>query len=259
MKDFFPIKFPVTIGGDFSGVVREIRGNSEFKVGDKVYGQGIVLNGSSGSFAQFLAVNSANIAHVPKTVDAIKAAGLPLIGASAIQAIEDAIKLKKGQKILIRGGAGGIGGIAIQLSKSIGAQVATTASEHDIPLVKKLGADIAIDYHKGFSKDLKDFDAVLDLAGGDEAVKSFAVLKKGGVLVSLVGQPDAALAEKQGVTAMGQMTCTDTKHLNRLTALVDSGVVSIRIDKVFAIDQAREAFTRAEQGHPQGKVVLTMK
>jgi alcohol dehydrogenase len=259
MKNFVPLKFPATIGGDFAGIVKEIRGKSEFKVGDKVYGQAIVLNGSSGSFAQFASVNSANIAHAPKTVDFVKAAGLPLVGASAIQTVEDAIKLKKGQKLLILGGAGGIGSIAIQLAKSIGAQVATTVSERDIPFVKKLGADIAVDYHNGFDKTLKDFDAILDLVGGDAAAKSFAVIKKGGILVSLLGQPDAALAEKQGVTAMGQMTSTDTKHLDRLTALVDSGVVSIRIDKVFTIDQAREAFTRAEQGHPQGKVILTMK
>jgi NADPH:quinone reductase-like Zn-dependent oxidoreductase len=261
MKDFVPLKFPATIGGDFAGVVKEIRaGDSAFKVGDKVYGQAIILNGGSGSFAEFVAANIANAAHAPKTIDFLKAAALPLAGASAVQAIEDAIKLKKGYKILIHGGAGGIGSIAIQLAKSIGAQVATTVSEKDVSFVKELGADIVIDYHKQqFDKDLKDFDAVLDLVGGDATAKSIKVLKKGGILVSLAGRPDEALAQKSGVTAMGQMTVTDTKHLDRLAELVDKGVIRIHVDKVFTIDRSLEAFTYAESSHPRGKVVLTMK
>jgi NADPH:quinone reductase-like Zn-dependent oxidoreductase len=261
MKDFVPLKFPATIGGDFAGVVKEIRGgDSGFKVGDKVYGQAIVLNGGSGSFAEFVAANIANAAYAPKTIDFLKAAALPLAGASAVQAIEDAIKLKKGQKILIHGGAGGIGSIAIQLAKSIGAQVATTVSEKDVSFVKELGADVVLDYHtQQFDKDLKDFDAVLDLVGGDATAKSIKVLKKGGILVSLAGRPDEALAQKSGVTAMGQMTVTDTKHLDRLAALVDKGVIRIHIDKVFTIDRALEAFTYAESSHPRGKVVLIMK
>jgi NADPH:quinone reductase-like Zn-dependent oxidoreductase len=261
MKDFAPLKFPATIGGDFAGVVKETRGgDSAFKVGDKVYGQAIVLNGGSGSIAEFVAANIANTAHAPKTIDFLKAAALPLVGASAVQAIENAIKLKKGQKILIHGGAGGIGSIAIQLAKSIGAWVATTVSEKDVSFVKELGADIVIDYHKQqFDKDLKDFDAVLDLVGAEATEKSIKVLKKGGILVSLAGRPDEALAQKSDVTAMGQMTATDTKHLDRLAELVDKGVIRIHVDKVFTIDRVLEAFTYAESSHPRGKVVLTMK
>jgi NADPH:quinone reductase-like Zn-dependent oxidoreductase len=261
MKDFVPLKFPATIGGDFAGVVKEIRGGgSAFKNGDKVYGQAIVLNGGSGSFAEFVAANSANTAKAPKTIDFLHAACLPLAGASAVQAIEDAIKLKKGQRILIHGGAGGIGSIAIQLAKSIGAEIATTVSERDISFVKELGADTVINYHtQEFDEVLKDFDAVLDLVGGGTTTKSFKVLRKGGVLVCLAGRPDEALAAKNGITAMGQMTGTDTKHLDRLTALVDNGVIRIHVDKIFTINQAREAFTHAELNHPRGKVVLTMK
>ena len=261
MKDFVPLKFPATIGGDFAGVVKEIRGgNAEFKVGDKVFGNAIVLNGGSGSFAEFLSANIANTAHAPGTIEFFTAAALPLAGASAVQAIEDAIKLKKGQRILIHGGAGGIGSISIQLAKSIGAEVATTVSERDIPFVKDLGADTIINYHKQeFDKDLKDFDAVLDLVGGDTTTKSFTALRKSGILVSLAGRPDEALAKKTGITAMGQMTTTDTKHLDRVAVLVDDGVISIPVDKVFTIDQAREAFTHAERNHPRGKVLLTMK
>ena len=261
MKDFVPLTFPATIGGDFAGFVREIRGgNAAFKKGDKVYGQATVLGGGSGSFAEFAAANIASTARAPKKLDLIQAAALPLAGSSAIQAIEDSIKLQKGQKILIHGGAGGIGSIAIQLAKSIGAQVATTVSERHIAFVKELGADIVIDHDKqAFDELIKDFDAVLDLVGGDALAKSFKVLKKGGVLVTLAGRPDEALAEKTGIRATGQMTATDTKHLDRVAALVDNGTIRVSVDKVFTIDQAREAFTHAEQNHPQGKVLLTMK
>jgi len=261
MKDFVPLKFPVTIGGDFAGVVKEIDGgDSGFKQGDKVYGSAHVLNGGSGSFAEFVAANIANIARVPRTIELSNAAALPLVGSSAIQAIEEGIKLKKGQKILIHGGAGGIGSVAIQLAKSIGAEVAVTVSERDISFVKDLGADTVINYHsQEFDKDLKDFDAVLDLVGGDTTPKSFKVLRKGGVLVTLAARPDEALAAKMGITALGQMTTTDTKHLDRLAALVDKGTIRIFVEKVFTLDQAREAFTHAEQNHPRGKVVVTIK
>jgi len=261
MKDFMPVKFPVTIGSDFAGIVKEIHGgNSQFRKGDKVFGNAIVLNGGSGSFSEFVAANVANTAFAPKTIDLQKAAAFPLAGASAIQAIEDGIKLQKGQKILIHGGAGGIGIIAIQLAKLIGAEVATTVSERDMSFVKELGADTVLDYHKGdFDTVLSNYDAVLDLVGGDTLTKSYAVLKKGGVLVTLTGRPDEELAKKIGITAMGQMTATDTKHLNRVAELVDKKAMKINVDKVFTINQSREAFTHAEQKHPRGKVVLTMK
>jgi alcohol dehydrogenase len=261
LKDFVPLKFPATIGGDFAGIVKEVRGDgSVFKNGDKVFGQATVLNGGSGSFAQFLAANSANTALAPTKIELLKAAALPLAGSSAVQAIEDIIKLKKGQKILVLGGAGGIGSIAIQLAKSIGAEVATTVSERNILFVKELGAKTIINSQKQeFDENLKDFDAVLDLVGGDATAKSLKVLRKGGVLVSLAGQPDQALAEKSGVTAVAQMTATDTKHLERLASLVDKGAIRVYVDKVFTIDQAREAFAHAEQNHPRGKVVLTIK
>jgi alcohol dehydrogenase len=261
MKDFAPLKFPATIGGDFAGIVREIRGdNSGLKQGDKVFGQAIVLNGGSGSFAEFVVANIANTAAAPRTIELLKAAALPLTGASAVQAIEDVIKLEKGQKILIHGGAGGIGSIAIQVAKSIGAEVATTVRERNISFVKELGADTVINYQKqAFDEDVRDFDAVLDLVGGDITAKSFTVLRKGGILVSLAGRPDQALAEKSGIRAVAQMTATDTKHLDRLAALVDKRAIRVYVDKVFTIDQAREAFAHAEQNHPQGKVLLTMR
>jgi NADPH:quinone reductase-like Zn-dependent oxidoreductase len=260
MKDFVPLKFPATIGGDFAGIVREtFDGNSVFAKGDKVFGQAIVLNGGSGTFAEFVAANVANTARAPMKIDFRNAAALPLAGASAIQAIEDIIKLQKGQKILIIGGSGGIGSVAIQLAKSIGAHVITTASERNVSFVKELGAEAVVDSQKELDGALKDFDAVLDLVGGDATVKALKILKKGGILVTLAGRADEALAAQLGVRAVSQMTTTVTKYLDRLVELVDNGTIKIHIDKVFALDQARDAFTHAEQNHPRGKVVISIK
>lgn len=261
LKGMMPLQFPATLGGDFAGKVSEVgEGVTDFKLGDEVFGSAIVLNGGSGSFAEFLAANAANTARKPKSVNFIEAAALPLVGASAIQALEEHIKLQSGQKILIHGGAGGIGHTAIQLARALGAYVATTVNADDKEFVKQLGADETIDYKQGnFEEKLKDFDAVLDNVGGEISDKSGKVLKKGGVLVSMLGQPSLELAQKYGVTAIGQGTNTNTKHLNRLTELVDSGKIKVYVDKVFPLEQAKEAFTYQEEVHPRGKVVLKIK
>ncbi len=258
LQEMAPVPLPVTLGGDFAGKVVEIAEDiTEFKVGDEVYGQAIILNGGSGSMAEFVVANCTNTALKPKSVNFEEASALPLVGVSALQALEENIKLQKNQKILIHGGAGGIGHIAIQLAKSIGAYVATTVQTKDVEFAKSLGADEVIDYKtQDFTDTLKDFDAVFDNAGGEASDKSFQVLKKGGVIVSMIGQPNQELAQKYGVTAIGMGTKTDTTHLNRLTELVDTGKLKVNIDKVFALSQAREAFVYQEEIHPQGKVVI---
>ncbi len=258
LKDHVELKFPVTIGGNFSGVVTEIAEDvSDFKVSDEVYGQALVLNGGSGSIAEFATSNVANSALKPQTIDHLEAASLPLVGTSAIQALEQHINLQPGQKILIHGGAGGIGTIAIQIAKSIGAYVVTTASSENIEFVKQLGADEVIDYkQEAFEDQLTDLDAVFDTVGGETTDKSFKVLKSGGVLVSMVQQPNTDLAEQKGITAIYQNTDTNTKNLNRLTELVNQGIIKAQIDKVFSLDQARESFEYLETGHPRGKVVI---
>ncbi len=248
LKDAVPLKFPSTMGGDFAGVS---------DTGEEVYGSALILNGSSGGFAQFAAVNKENIAPKPKNVDFDEASALPLVGSAAIQALEEHIKLQSGQKILIHGGAGGIGHIAIQLAKSLGAYVATTVSTNDVDYAKSLGADEVIDYKtEKFEEKLKDMDVVYDTVGGETLDKSFQVLKKGGVIVSMLGEPNPELAKKHEVTAIGQNTVTNTAHLTRLAELVDSGKIRVNIDKVFPLEKAREAFKYQEEGHPKGKVVL---
>lgn len=266
MKESMPLEFPVTIGGDLSGVIVEIgEGVAGFKVGDEVFGQAYNFGASSGSMAEFAAANLGSIALKPKSVNFDEAAALPLVASSAIQALEEHINLKKGQKILIHGGAGGIGSIAIQLAKHLGAYVATTVSSEDIDFVKNLGADQVIDYkHEDFSEILSSppaggFDAVYDTVGGEVTDKSFKVLKKGlGVLVSMLGEPNGELAAQFEVKAIGQGTKTNSTHLLRLAQLVDEGVIKPQVDKVFPLDQTRQAYEYAENKHSKGKVVINI-
>lgn len=260
-KDSIPLTMPYTAGADFSGVVTGVgSGVRELKEGDPVFGHAIILNGGSGSFAEYAACNVGNAAGKPEKTDFIEAASLPLVGASAIQALEEHMGLSSGQKILIHGGAGGIGSVAIQLAKHLGAHIATTVSGNDKEFAASLGADQIIDYkNEKFDELLKDFDAVYDTVGGKTTGRSFAVLKKGGVLVSMLGEPSEALAQERGVRALGQQTETSREHLTRLRALVDEGVIAPRVDTVYPLVQVREAFDRLETGSPRGKVVLKIK
>lgn len=261
MKEMIPLTFPVTIGGDFAGVVTEVSPDvTEFSIGEEVYGQAVVVNGGSGTMAEMVATNAKNTAKKPVSIDFAEAASLVLVGVSSIQALEDHIKLASDQKILIHGGAGGIGSIAIQLAKHLGAYVATTVSAGDEEMVKGLGADEVIDYKtEKFEEKISDYDAVFDTVGGDTMERSFQVLKKGGVLVTMAGQPDQAKATELGITAISQFTATTTEHLNRLTELVDKGVITPQIDKTFTLDEAAAAYAYLETSHPKGKVVVTIK
>ena len=268
MKNMIPLNFPVTFGGDFSGIVTQVgEGVTEYKAGEEVYGTATVLSGGSGAYADFATVGIEKIAFKPKIASFEEAAALPVAGSSVVQAIEEHFKLQSMQKILIHGGAGGIGHMAIQLAKSIGAYVATTVNSDGMEFVKGLGADEVIDYKtQKFEMMLKDFDAVYDTVGGEVTNKSFEVLRKslpagrqGGILVSMLGQPNEELAKKYGVTGIGQNTQNNREHLTRLAELVDSGKIKVHVDKAFPLEQVREAFSYLETGSPRGKVVLKIK
>lgn len=261
-------KLPLILGGDFAGIVKEVSsgvrdlpaGRQGFSIGDEVYGQALVHNGGSGSFAQIASSNVKNTALKPKNINFEEAASFPLVGASAIQALVDSIKLAPEQKILIHGGAGGIGSIAIQIAKTIGAYVITTAATDDIDFVKGLGADKVIDYKtQRFEEIVSGIDGVFDTVGGETTDKSFTVLKKGGVLVSMVGINNPELAEKYNVTAIAQFTDTSTDRLNRLRGYVEQGKVKPLIDKIFTFEQTRDAFDYMIKGSPRGKVVIKIK
>lgn len=258
LAQIMPLLFPATLGGDFSGVIKEVGGGvSGLNVDDEVYGQAGVLLGGSGSFAEYALAPAQNVARKPKNLKYTEAASLPLAGVSAVQGLFDHIKLEKGQKILIHGGAGGIGSFAIQLAKHVGAYVATTASARDAEYAKGLSADQVIDYtSQKFEDSVKDFDAVFDTVGGETYARSFSVLKKGGVIVSMGEQPNQELMGKYGVNAISQFTQVTRERLEKLTGLVEQGVVKVHIDKVFSLDEAAEALTYLETGKPKGKVVI---
>ena len=260
MKQTMPLRFPVVLGGDFSGVVSEVgAGVTDYKVGDAVYGQASIFNGGSGALAEYDLAPVKAIARKPKNLNHLEAAAIPLTGVSAIQALVEHANLQSGQKILIHGGAGGIGTIAIQLAKHLAAYVATTVSADDVDYVKKLGADEAIDYKKEkFEESLSGFDAVYDTVGGETYAGSFKILKPGGVIVSMLEKEDRELMEQYGVKAISQFTQVTNARLNKLSELVESGVIKVHIDKIFPLSEAAEALTYLQQGHPRGKVVANV-
>ena len=251
-KDMIPLQFPVTVGGDFAGVVTA--------TGQEVYGSAIVLSGGSGAFAQYACAVSGKIAPKPKVANFIEAAALPVAGLTAVEAIHDSLKLQKSQKILIHGGAGGVGHIAIQVAKSVGAYVITTVHGRDREFVRGLGADEVIDYSRGaFEERVEDLDAVLNCVGAQVTEKSYTVLKSGGRMVLLADSGDEALAKKHGITVIRQQSTIDTAHLKRLSQLVDGGKIKVHVDRVFPLEKIRDAFNHLQTGHPRGKVVLAIR
>jgi NADPH:quinone reductase-like Zn-dependent oxidoreductase len=223
---------------DFSGGIEKIGEDapSGFKQGDEVYGQASVLRGGSGAFAEQALVDKDTIAHKPRTLNYEAAAALPLVGVSAWQALVENIGLSKDKKILIHGGAGGIGSIAIQLAKHLGGYIATTVSTNDKQFVQELGTDQIVDYKtEKFEDKIHDYDAVFDTVGGDTYKKSFKVLNEGsGIIVSMLEQPNPELMNQYGVKALFQFT------------------------KTFSLDEAAKALDYQKDVHPRGKVVLTV-
>ncbi len=260
VKDMFSLTFPATLGGDCAGVVAAIGERvSGFEVGQAVYGQANALSGH-GSFAEFTPVKAESLAAKPESVDFDTAAALPLVSISAYQALVDHMELQAGQKILIHGGAGGIGTMAIQLAKHFDAYVITTASVEDIDFVKSLGADEVIDYKaQDFSQVVSDLDAVFDTVGGETNQKSYDVLKSGGALVSMVEAVDESKAQQKQLRYTHQFTRVTTERLTEIAKLIDAGDLTIHIDKIFPLEQAAEALDYLATGHPRGKVVIQVK
>jgi NADPH:quinone reductase-like Zn-dependent oxidoreductase len=258
MQQRMPLQFPSTLGMDFSGAIERVgEGVSDFKQDDEVYGQAAVIRGGSGAFAEMALANADTIAHKPRTLSHEEAAGLPLVGVSAWQALVETMGLSQDQKILIHGGAGGIGSIAIQLAKHLGAYVATTSSTNDKQFVQQLGADEVIDYKTQTFEDLlHDYDAVFDTIGGETYTKSFKVLKRGGVIVSMLEQPNQELMDRFGVKAMYQFTQVNRERLTKLAQWVDQNNIRVNLDRTFPLDEAAKALDYQRDVHPRGKVVL---
>jgi NADPH:quinone reductase-like Zn-dependent oxidoreductase len=257
LQQFAPLPLPFTLGGDFSGVVE--RAGAGFQPGDEVYGQASVLSGGSGSFAESCLAPLGTIAAKPRNISHTEAGALPLVGVSAVQALMEHLKIAPGQRVLIHGGAGGIGGVAIQHAKHLGARVATTVSADDINFVRGLGADIVIDYKTQKLEDaVTGVEAVLDTVGGETYARSFRALKNGGRLVSLLERPRPELMTEFGVEASFLFTQISTERLTRLAKLVDQGALRVRVERTFPLQQAPAALLRQEKESPKGKIVLTI-
>ena len=274
-------KTPFVLGHDVAGVVTQAGADvRDYKTSDEVYSRPRDLR--IGGFAEYIAIEQADIALKPKSLTMEQAAAVPLVALSAWQALVDLAQVKPGQKILIHAGAGGLGSTAVQLAKHLGAYVATTARGNDEEKVRGLGASEVIDYTKAdFAELLSGYDVVLDSLGGDNLAKSLTVLKPGGLAISVVGPPDAAFAEqigrpllkpvmvlmsrkvrararKLGVRYSFFFMRADGAQLKTLAALYDAGALRPVLDRRFPFDDTLDAMAYVEQGRAKGKVVVTM-
>mgnify|MGYP006165681223 FL=1 len=277
-KAILPVQFPFILGNDFAGTVVQVGANvKQFKAGDGVYAK----TDLNGAFAEYTVVHQSSLALKPQNISMELAASLPLVSLTAWQALVEIAKVQAGQKVLIHAGSGGVGSIAIQLAKHLGATVATTTSGKNAQWVKALGADIIIDYKTtDFEQELKDYDVVLDTQGGKILEKSLNVLKRGGRIISISGPPDREFAEaihanwllkciipllswsirnkakKKGITYSFLFMQPNGQQLSEISKLVESGNINPIVDKTYAFTEIKDAFQYVNTGRAKGKVVL---
>jgi NADPH:quinone reductase-like Zn-dependent oxidoreductase len=252
-------KFPYIPGRDFSGVVSALgEGVKDFKVGDTVFG--VVEQVADGCYAERVAIRAAIVAKKPASLSHVETAALALIGLTALVSIEDTLKLKSGETILIQGGAGGVAGFAIQLSKHIGARVISTASAANLDYVRKLGADQVIDYNaEDFTKVVSNVDAVFDTVGGEVAARSFAVLRPGGRAAFIGSGSSAPVSPRADVTSLRPKVGRDRAHLERIVALVTGGAVRVPEIRTYKLPEAAAAHRVSEGRHFRGKLVFKVR
>ena len=255
LAEMLPHSLPLTLGWDFSGEVAALgEGVEHWRVGDAVYARPDISK--NGSYADYIVVSASEIAAKPKTLDWQHAAAVPLATLTAWQVLFDAAHIKEGDRVLIQAGAGGVGFSAIQLAKHAGATVYTTASTKNIEFLKNHGADEVIDYTKDDFTQLKDLDIVFDTLGGEALEKSWASLKTGGRLVSIVEPPSEELAEKHGVEASFCFVQPNAEQLTKIAELIDSGVMKVEIDSVYSLEDTVKAMEKSQTGHARGKIVI---
>jgi NADPH:quinone reductase-like Zn-dependent oxidoreductase len=255
MKELFQNMLPLILGVDMAGVIEAVGdGVTDFKPGDSVYG---FLGIGRGTYAEYVAADVSALAPMPESLDFVQAAALPLVSLVGWQTLFDVARLDPGQTVLIHGASGGVGHMAVQLAKWKGAKVTGTASARNADFVKNLGADQVIDYHTTRFEDVvHDADVVLDTQAGDTQLRSYQVLKKGGVLVSTLGIEDPGLAAKYGVRATGFMAQPNGRELREIARLVDEGNVRPEVTKVILLRDVAKAHEMSETGHVRGKIVL---
>ena len=281
-KAILPHKMPLILGSDLAGTVVAVGpGADRFQIGDEVFA--CPNKDRIGTFAECIAIDEADLALKPAGLSMTEAAALPLVALTAWQVLVERATLKPGQKVLIHAGSGGVGTVAIQLAKHLGATVAATAGTDNIALVKSLGADVVIDYRKeDFVEKLSGYDVVLNTLGADVLEKSLAVIKPGGKLISISGPPDLAFARsigangvvrllmrllsfkirrkarKQGVEYSFLFMRADGGQLAEIAKLVDAGAIRPVIDSELAFAETPAAMARVASGRARGKVVIAI-
>ncbi|MGO4670254.1 NADP-dependent oxidoreductase [Bosea sp. 2RAB26] len=282
-KLILPYRTPFILGHDLAGTVVRIGPKvRRFKPGDEVYAR--PRDGRIGTFAEFIAMNEADLALKPKNLTMEEAASIPLVGLTAWQVLVERAGLRKGQKVLIHAGSGGVGTFAIQLAKHLGATVATTTSTANVELVRSLGADVVIDYKKeDFEKVLSGYDVVLNSLDSDTLQKSLNVLKPGGKLISISGPPDPEFAKEQGLNWVLRQVLrllsfgirskakrrrvsysflfmrANGEQLGQIASLIEDGVIRPVLDRIFPFEGTNEAMGYIETGRSKGKVVVKLR
>ena len=279
-KLILPYRLPLVLGNDLAGTVVRVGARvHSFKPGDEVYAR--PDDERIGTFAELIAVKASSVALKPKNLSMVEAAAVALVALTAWQVLVETAKLKKGQKVFIQAGSGGVGSIAIQLAKHLGAFVATTTSTANLDWAKALGADVVIDYKKqDFASVLRDYDVVLNSLGNDELQKSLQILKPGGHLISISGPPTPTFAtarglawplkqvlrllsfgirqkaRQKGVDYTFVFMRADGAQLREITALIEAGAIRPVIDKVFPCQDTHQALAYVDSGRAKGKVVV---
>lgn len=282
-KLLLPYKFPLILGHDVAGIITKVGSKvSRFKVGDEIFAR--PADFEIGAFAEYITINENDAALKPKNISMEQAASIPLVALTVWQAFVEKAKLKKDQKVFIQAGSGGVGTIAIQLAKHLGATVATTASAGNFDLVKSLGADIVIDYKtQDFETILKDYDLVLNNQDEKTLDKSMKILKSGGKVISISGPPDPAFAKEVGLSWFMKTAIfflsrkvrsqakklgvdysflymqANGKQLSEIGKLIETGVIRPVVDKVFSFEQMNEAMSYVSSGRAKGKVIVKVK
>ena len=252
-------KFPLVLGRDFSGTVAAAgSGVDDLKIGDAVFG--VLEAGREGAYAEKLAIRAAIVAKKPAALSHVDAAALALTGLTAIVSIETTLQLKRGEKILIQGGAGGVASFAIQLAKHIGAYVIATTSAANVDYVRGLGADEVIDYNAtDFTRAVSGCDAAFDTVGGEVAHKTFAVLSSGGRAAFIASGAQAPRPERSDVTALRPAVGRARAPLERIAQLIVAGAVRPPVIKLYRLTQAAEAHRLSELRHFRGKLVFQVR
>ncbi|MDF1761752.1 MAG: NADP-dependent oxidoreductase [Coxiellaceae bacterium] len=264
-KDFYPYQFPIILGWDAAGVVEQVGSAvSDYQLGDKVYAYCRKEEIQHGTFAEYVVVDQNALAVIPNNISLSQAAGIPLVALTAWQSLFDFAELQSGQRVLIHAGAGGVGSLAIQFAKHAGAKVYTTASEKNHDYLKQLGADVVIDYNQqDFVATMKQLepegvDVVYDTVGAETQQRSFDLVKKGGVLVSIVEPPNEERSAELGLKTGFVFVAPNSEQLKKITHLIEQGTVIPAVTTELPFDQAVDALQQNLSRHVCGKLVLSV-